>query len=111
MRTKVLWWAALVPVWAQAQIRDTTITPMTEVEVRAEAPDAVVQARSATLTTSIGRDELNKAACCNLSESFETNPAIDPNFTNNFDATRVWGPIFGRMLYLGINLALTGADD
>jgi hypothetical protein len=37
--------------------------------------------------------------------------ADDPSFAANFDATRVWGPIFGRMVYLGINLALTGSDD
>ena len=30
----------------------------------------------------ITSDELLKAACCNLSESFETNPAIDVNFDN-----------------------------
>ncbi|MGA0818489.1 MAG: TonB-dependent receptor plug domain-containing protein [Schleiferiaceae bacterium] len=88
MRIKALWWAALVPVWAQAQVRDTTATQMTEVEVRAEAPDAVVQARSTTLTTSIGRGELKKAACCNLSESFETNPAIDAAFTDAVTGTR-----------------------
>jgi hypothetical protein len=37
--------------------------------------------------------------------------ADDPGFVSNFDATRVWGPIFGRMVYLGINLALMGSDD
>jgi hypothetical protein len=57
-------------------VRDSVVA-IDEVVVRSEAPDAVVQARSATLTTSIGRGELKKAACCNLSESFETNPAID----------------------------------
>mgnify|MGYP006284388355 CR=1 FL=1 len=30
----------------------------------------------------ISSDELLKAACCNLSESFETNPSIDVNFTD-----------------------------
>ena len=28
----------------------------------------------------INSEELLKAACCNLSESFETNPSIDVNF-------------------------------
>jgi hypothetical protein len=32
-------------------------------------------------------------------------------FQASFDATRVWGPIFGRMFYLGINLALIGSDE
>ena len=30
----------------------------------------------------VSSEELLKAACCNLSESFETNPAIDVNFDN-----------------------------
>ena len=30
----------------------------------------------------IGQDELRKAACCNLAESFETNPSIDATFTD-----------------------------
>ncbi|MGD1946675.1 MAG: TonB-dependent receptor domain-containing protein [Croceivirga sp.] len=32
--------------------------------------------------------ELLKAACCNLSESFETNPAIDVNFNNALTGTK-----------------------
>jgi len=33
-------------------------------------------------TTSISSSELLKAACCNLSEAFETNPSIDVNFSD-----------------------------
>jgi hypothetical protein len=29
-----------------------------------------------------------------------------PYFQTYFDATRIWGPIFGRMVYLGTNLVL-----
>ncbi|MDG1709945.1 MAG: hypothetical protein P8H05_02030, partial [Schleiferiaceae bacterium] len=29
-----------------------------------------------------------------------------PSFIQNFDATRVWGPIFGRIIYLGFNYNL-----
>lgn len=36
----------------------------------------------------IGEDELMKAACCNLSESFETNPSIDVSFTDAVTGTR-----------------------
>ena len=81
------WLLALGPWVAQAQVRDT-VTQIGQVEVRAETPDAVVQARSTTLTTSIGRGELKKAACCNLSESFETNPSIDAVFTDAITGTR-----------------------
>ena len=31
---------------------------------------------------SVSSDELLKAACCNVSESFETNPSIDVSFSN-----------------------------
>jgi outer membrane receptor for ferrienterochelin and colicins len=33
-------------------------------------------------TININEKELNKAACCNLSESFETTPSIDQNFSD-----------------------------
>ncbi|MDQ3072871.1 MAG: TonB-dependent receptor, partial [Bacteroidota bacterium] len=33
-------------------------------------------------TEVVGKDELQRAACCNLSESFETNPTVDVNFTD-----------------------------
>lgn len=36
----------------------------------------------------VSSDELLKAACCNLSESFETNPSIDVNFTDAVSGTR-----------------------
>lgn len=39
-----------------------------------------------TITMSSG--ELLKAACCNISEAFETNPAIDVNFTDAISGTK-----------------------
>ncbi|WP_223034848.1 TonB-dependent receptor [Hanstruepera marina] len=36
----------------------------------------------------VSSDELLKAACCNLSESFETNPSIDVNFADALTGTR-----------------------
>ncbi|MFV0565793.1 MAG: TonB-dependent receptor [Flavobacteriaceae bacterium] len=39
-------------------------------------------------TLTISSDELLKAACCNLSESFETNPSIDVNFADALTGTR-----------------------
>lgn len=44
-----------------------------------------MQAQNVTLVSS---DELLKAACCNLSESFETNPSIDVNFADAITGTR-----------------------
>lgn len=39
-------------------------------------------------TFTISSDELLKAACCNLSESFETNPSIDVNFADAVTGTK-----------------------
>ena len=39
-------------------------------------------------TLFVSSDELLKAACCNLSESFETNPSIDVNFADAVSGTR-----------------------
>ena len=39
-------------------------------------------------TEIMGEQELFKAACCNLSESFETNPSVDVSFTDALTGTR-----------------------
>ena len=57
----------------------------------------IVKARKKTSATSyiasqnitvISSEELLKAACCNLSESFETNPSIDVNFSDAVSGTK-----------------------
>ncbi len=42
----------------------------------------------ATNVLNVSSDELLKAACCNLAESFETNPSIDVNFADAISGTR-----------------------
>jgi len=42
----------------------------------------------ATNTLNVSSAELLKAACCNLAESFETNPSIDVNFADAISGTR-----------------------
>ena len=39
-------------------------------------------------TFKVNKEELLKAACCNLSESFETNPSIDVNFSDALTGTK-----------------------
>ncbi len=39
-------------------------------------------------TTTVSSKELLKAACCNLAESFETNPSIDVNFSDALTGTK-----------------------
>lgn len=41
-----------------------------------------------TNTTTVSSKELLKAACCNLAESFETNPSIDVNFSDALTGTK-----------------------
>lgn len=43
---------------------------------------------SATNMSTMGSKELLKAACCNIAESFETNPSIDVNFSDALTGTR-----------------------
>ena len=38
--------------------------------------------------TNVSSEELLKAACCNISESFETNPSIDVNYSNAITGTK-----------------------
>ncbi len=59
-----------------------------EVVVR-QKRDAVQKAYfSAQNVITVNSAELLKAACCNLSESFETNPAIDVNFSDALTGTK-----------------------
>ena len=44
--------------------------------------------KEAGLTFNIGKKELLKAACCNLSESFETNATVDVSFSNAVTGTK-----------------------
>lgn len=53
-----------------------------EVLVFGRAPGAHINKAEPTLTVNITGAELRKAACCNLSESFETSASVDVNYTD-----------------------------
>ncbi len=59
-----------------------------EVEIREVIKSTEINAKSAQLEQQITKKELLKAACCNLAESFETNPSIDIAFTDALTGTR-----------------------
>jgi len=66
-----------------------------ENELRLDAIEVTSRRRSSTIsfvnpikTLNIGEKELAKAACCNLSESFETSPSVDVSFTDAVTGTR-----------------------
>ena len=50
---------------------------------------SITKSLSTTLNTQVMTSkELLKAACCNLAESFETNPSIDVNFSDALTGTK-----------------------
>ncbi len=53
-----------------------------EVIVQAKKPDQIVDKSSITKTEIITSSGLKKAACCNLSESFITNPTVDVTYSD-----------------------------
>ena len=58
------------------------------VEVKTDALGTAISLKDPKLKIIISRAELKKAACCNLSESFETNPSIDVSFTDAITGTK-----------------------
>lgn len=53
-----------------------------EVEIKSRRESTSISTITPINTTTITQHELLKAACCNLSESFETNPTIDVNYSD-----------------------------
>ncbi|HAJ98601.1 MAG TPA: TonB-dependent receptor, partial [Bacteroidales bacterium] len=53
-----------------------------EFQVQGRRPSAHFQTLEPILTQAITTEELQRAACCNLSEAFETNAAIDVSFSD-----------------------------
>ncbi len=58
------------------------------VQVVGERSGIVIDYLSAESVQRVTQKELAKAACCNLSESFETNPSVDVSFTDAITGTR-----------------------
>lgn len=84
MKNTFLYFLVFLSYTVSAQIPDTLQT------VKVEAKRAKIQKSliKATNTTVLSSKELLKAACCNLAESFETNPSIDVNFSDALTGTK-----------------------
>src|SRR6476660_862546 len=65
--------------WAQEPVK---IDSLQEVKVETSRKSLKKSYTITANTTTMTGKELLKAACCNLSESFETNPSIDVNFSD-----------------------------
>ena len=59
-----------------------------EITIDVRKKSSVTSFLSSQNISTISSKELLKAACCNLSESFETNPSIDVNFTDAISGTK-----------------------
>jgi outer membrane receptor for ferrienterochelin and colicins len=59
-----------------------------EVKVTTDKKGLQKSYKITTNTTTLTSKELLKAACCNLAESFETNPTIDVNFSDALTGTK-----------------------
>jgi len=59
-----------------------TGTELSDVEITARVSATAVDLKRAELSYKIDQKELRKAACCNLSESFETNASVDVSFSD-----------------------------
>ncbi|MDE6121269.1 MAG: TonB-dependent receptor plug domain-containing protein, partial [Muribaculaceae bacterium] len=70
---------ALASLSAYANQPDSIRTELREVTVRAKG---VRKLKGATNSELISAKELTRAACCNLGESFATNPSVDVNYSD-----------------------------
>lgn len=73
-----------MPVCVCAQVPDSTTHSHTleEVSVGATRSEGVSRMGGAVGGVEIGQGELFRAACCNLGESFVTNPSVDVNYND-----------------------------
>jgi len=77
----------LFPIFTNAQ-EETKSDSLKAVKVEASRK-TIKRSLTVTANTSVmSGKELLKAACCNLAESFETNPSIDVNFSDALTGTK-----------------------
>jgi outer membrane receptor for ferrienterochelin and colicins len=66
----------------QIVLKNSSISNLNSVRVTARNAATFVSTLSPFNTLNIGSRELAKAACCNLSESFETSPSVDVSYAD-----------------------------
>ncbi|WP_300599903.1 TonB-dependent receptor [Niabella sp.] len=63
-------------------LKNSSTGDLKEVIVSSKNPSTFVSTMSILNTLNMGAKELTKAACCNLSESFETSPSVDVSYSD-----------------------------
>ncbi len=79
-----------ITVTGQTNVKVTLVSDnvLQEVTVEGWKPSSGLNYLKGINVIEMDEDELFKAACCNLSESFETNPSVDVAFTDAVTGTR-----------------------
>ena len=67
---------------AQADTTKNKTKTLEEVNIQQRKAEGVSRLGGAINGSEIGKDELFRAACCNLGESFITNPSVDVNYND-----------------------------
>lgn len=73
---------ATLSAWAEEPADTTSSIELTGVEVTSRGPSTRKLRGSVTNTDVISSGELLRAACCNLGESFTTNPSVDVSYND-----------------------------
>ena len=63
-------------------LKNASSTNLNEVIVTSRRPSTYISSLSTLNTLHLSSKELTKAACCNLSESFETSPSVDVSYAD-----------------------------
>ena len=87
MKNTMLFLALLVSIYTFSQ-EDIKKDTLKTVNVQANKKGLKKSLSGTANTTLVTSKELLKAACCNLAESFETNPTIDVNFSDALTGTK-----------------------
>jgi len=66
----------------------TPESELDEIKINAKKSSSFRNSLTTANVFTVNSEELLKAACCNLAESFETNPSIDVNFSDALTGTR-----------------------
>ncbi|MEY5040777.1 MAG: hypothetical protein RLZZ414_305 [Bacteroidota bacterium] len=61
---------------------------LSEINIEIKKPSTNISLLNTIKTETLGRNEFKKAACCNLSESFETNATVDASFSDAVTGTK-----------------------
>lgn len=69
-------------------IRLYSVKMLDDVVIQGSKATTIINSLEGINTITMTEDELFKAACCNLSESFETNPSVDVSFTDAVTGTK-----------------------